>query len=109
MDAGRGGTGSFQSTGSLASLQFSSSESLGFSSSFVIHNGVLILVKDDVHAVVMTLPIDNVDAPGSVLCPHDVDAVVVYKYKASHEDGGCGHAIVALSALVQKGLEHRHQ
>ena len=108
MDVGRRGTGSYQSTGSLASSNFSPSESLGFSP-FAIHDGLVVVVKDRVHVVVMTLPIDDVDAPSSVLSAHDVDGVVVYKYEACREDGRCHCAAVDLQAAARKDLERRRQ
>ena len=89
MGVGHKGRGSFQSTGSLVSPHFSPLESLGFSF-FAIHDGVPVVMKDRVHAMVMILPVDNIDAPGSVLSTHDVDDVVVYKYEPCHEDGRCG-------------------
>ena len=76
------------------------SESIGFSPSSAIHDGVPILVKDHVHAVVMTLHLDDVDAPSSVLYPHDVDGLLVYKYEASREDGRCGLSSLSMRDAV---------
>ena len=108
MDVGCGGTESFQATGSLASPHFSPSESLRFFPS-AIHDGLAVVVKDRMHAVLMTLRIALVDAPGSVLSTHDLDGVVIYKYEACREDARCDRTAVILQAAVQKDLERRRQ